>query len=114
MHDNINQVNQIILTKRDFGNDEALYKELALTLQTLLRANYVCSVEDVDTKSGIIVIHFSSKNPAMGQPQIVWIYPDELPAVQDVHKQYLQSIIDSVQTTDIVTKFLNDNNKKSN
>ena len=51
-------------------------------LTILIRAGYTCVVKDLSGRGTIIGIEYSNNDPQFGEPQVNWLYPDEMEYVQ--------------------------------
>lgn len=83
----MNKVNKIILSKRNFGSDEDLYKALAEQLHILFKSGYQCVVSDIDPKGGTICIEYAQSGLTFGEPKPYWLLDLEAVEVKRLHEQ---------------------------
>lgn len=81
----MNQVSNIIISRKDFKHDEELYDRVAQQIRLLLEAGYVIVAEDVEERGGTIVIQYAPANAGKEFPRPYWLMTNESMAAMDVH-----------------------------
>lgn len=78
----MNQVNRLIISRRDFKNEDELYAKVAQTTRVLLESDYLVLLHDADEKGGTIVIDFM---PAEGDIRAFWLNKAEMLSALNTH-----------------------------
>lgn len=73
----MNKVNSVVLSRRDFKQEDELYAKVSQQIRILLESGYVIVAEDVDEKGGTIVIQYSPKSTEVDSPKPYWLVDSE-------------------------------------
>ena len=76
------RTNIIVFSSVNYTNEASLMAAVLQQLTILLRAGYTCVVKDLSGRGTIIGIEYSNNDPQFGEPQVNWLYPDEMEYVQ--------------------------------
>ena len=83
------RTNLIAFSNVNYTNEANLMAAVMQQLTILVRAGYTCAVKDLSGRGTIIGIEYSNVDPDFGDPQLCWLYPDEI--------EYLQVYQDKIQ-----------------
>ena len=78
----MNQVNRLVISRRDFKNEDELYAKVAQITRVLLESDYLVLLHDADEKGGTIVIDFM---PAEGDVRAFWLTKAEMLSALNTH-----------------------------
>lgn len=103
----MNVVNEIIFNKKDFENEEMLFKKMGQQLQLLMDTNNVCTVRKEELDSDVLyIINFAINVPEAFQPYPYFLYPDEAGYVSMyvAKKSLIQYQMDTEQITESINE----------
>lgn len=81
----MNQVNKIVFTKRDFKDDETLYKKVGEQVRLLIESKNIVTMFDADELGGVIIIEYAHDDEY--QPKPFWLTEDEAAVAKDYHDE---------------------------
>ena len=81
----MNKVNNIVLSRRDFKQEDELYAKVSQQIRILLESGYVIVAEDVDEKGGTVVIQYAPKSTEVDLPKPYWLSNSEKLAALNEH-----------------------------
>lgn len=76
------RTNLIVFSNVSYTSEASLMAAVLQQLTILLRAGYTCVVKDLSGRGTIIGIEYSNNDPQFGEPQVAWLYQDEMEYVQ--------------------------------
>ena len=73
----MHKVNQLVIVKEDFKNQEEFENEIKKAIMLLLNNNYIMTVkyDANDKEMGIVVIEYSASDVSWGSPYPYWLEP---------------------------------------
>ena len=103
----MNQVNRLVISRRDFKTEEELYAKVAQITRVLLESEYQVLLHDADEKGGTIVIDFM---PTDGNVRAFWLTKDEMMSALNEHidaeVQHAKEVISASNSADKALKQL--------
>ena len=72
------RTNIIVFSSVNYNTEANLMAAVLQQFTLLVKAGYTCVVKDLSGRGTIIGIEYSNNDPQFGEPQVAWLYPDEL------------------------------------
>jgi len=75
---NNSRTNIIVFSSVNYSTEANLMAAVLQQFTILVKAGYTCVIRDLSGRGTIIGIEYCNNDPQFGEPQVAWLYTDEL------------------------------------
>ena len=108
----MNNVSNVVISRKDYKNEDELYQKVAQQIRILLESGYVLIAEDVEPRGGTIVIQYAPKDNESTTPKPFWLLPNEMVSAADTHMtnevKRARDILTAAEQANSLTNLFND------